>query len=53
MRPRLVLLDRDGVLNRDRGDYVKTPDELVPIAGAAEAVARLNIAGIRVALCTN
>lgn len=53
MRPRLVLLDRDGVLNRDRADHVKTPDELVPIAGAAEAVALLNAAGIRVALCTN
>ncbi|MBL8698980.1 MAG: HAD-IIIA family hydrolase [Alphaproteobacteria bacterium] len=52
-RPRLVLLDRDGVLNEDRRDYVKTPDELVLIRGAAAAVARLNSAGIRVALCTN
>ena len=50
---RLVLLDRDGVLNQDRDDYVKTPDELVMIAGAAEAVARLNRAGLLVALVTN
>jgi D-glycero-D-manno-heptose 1,7-bisphosphate phosphatase len=52
-RPALVLLDRDGVLNVDRADYVKTPDELVMIEGSAAAVARLNAAGIVVALCTN
>lgn len=50
---RLVLLDRDGVLNVDRADYVKSPGELVMIDGAAAAVARLNRAGIRVAVCTN
>lgn len=49
----LVLLDRDGVLNRDRSDYVKTPDELVLIPGAAAAVARLNAARHKVVLCTN
>jgi D-glycero-D-manno-heptose 1,7-bisphosphate phosphatase len=49
----LALLDRDGVLNEDRPDFVKTPDELRLIAGAAEAVARLNRAGWRVAVCTN
>ncbi len=50
---RLVLLDRDGVLNQDRDDYVKSPDELVMIEGAAEAVAKLNRAGLVVALVTN
>ncbi|HJP20975.1 MAG TPA: HAD-IIIA family hydrolase [Alphaproteobacteria bacterium] len=50
---RLVLLDRDGVLNQDRDDYVKSPEELVMIEGAAEAVARLNRAGHIVALVTN
>jgi D-glycero-D-manno-heptose 1,7-bisphosphate phosphatase len=50
---RLVLLDRDGVLNEDRADFVKGPHELVMIAGAAGAVARLNRAGVKVALCTN
>lgn len=50
---RLVLLDRDGVLNEDRADYVKNPGELVMLPGAARAVARLNAAGFAVALCTN
>ncbi|HEX2116621.1 MAG TPA: D-glycero-beta-D-manno-heptose 1,7-bisphosphate 7-phosphatase [Alphaproteobacteria bacterium] len=50
---RLILLDRDGVLNEDRPDYVKSPGELVMIPGAAAAVARLNRAGLKVALCTN
>jgi D-glycero-D-manno-heptose 1,7-bisphosphate phosphatase len=50
---RLVLLDRDGVLNVDREDSVKTPGELVMLPGAAEAVARLNAAGRLVVLCTN
>ncbi len=49
----LILLDRDGVLNLDRADYVKTPDELVLLAGAAAAVARLNAARHRVVVCTN
>jgi len=48
----LVLLDRDGVLNENRADYVKSPAELRVIAGAPEAVARLNAAGHRVVVCT-
>jgi len=50
---RLVLLDRDGVLNVDREDSVKNPGELVMLPGAAEAVARLNAAGRLVAVCSN
>jgi D-glycero-D-manno-heptose 1,7-bisphosphate phosphatase len=50
---RLVLLDRDGVLNEDRPDYVKHPGELALIPGSAAAVARLNRAGALVAVCTN
>ena len=49
----LVLLDRDGVLNEDRGKYVRTPDGLVMIPGSAEAVARLNARGVKVAVVTN
>lgn len=49
----LVLLDRDGVLNQDRPDSVRTPDALVMIPRAAAAVARLNRAGVRVAVVTN
>jgi Histidinol phosphatase and related phosphatases len=37
---RLILLDRDGVLNLDRPDSVKSPAELVLLPGAAAAVAR-------------
>lgn len=50
---KLVLLDRDGVLNIDRPDSVKTPDELVFISGSLNAVKRLNNAGFKVALCSN
>jgi histidinol-phosphate phosphatase family protein len=51
--PRMVLLDRDGVLNLDRPDSVKTLEELVVIPGAAEAVARLNAAGILAVVASN
>ncbi|MCC7049399.1 MAG: HAD-IIIA family hydrolase [Alphaproteobacteria bacterium] len=50
---RLVMLDRDGVLNVDRPRSVRHPDELEMIPGAAQAVARLNRAGLRVALVSN
>jgi D-glycero-D-manno-heptose 1,7-bisphosphate phosphatase len=51
--PRLVLLDRDGVLNEDRLDYIKSVNELIVLPGAAEAVARLNRAGCKVVAVTN
>jgi D-glycero-D-manno-heptose 1,7-bisphosphate phosphatase len=50
---RLVMLDRDGVLNRDRPDSVKNPGELEMLEGAAAAVARLNRFGCKVALVSN
>lgn len=49
----LVILDRDGVINEDSDDYIKGPDEWVPIAGSAAAIARLNAAGYRVVVATN
>ena len=49
----LILLDRDGVINHDRPDSVKNPDEFQMIDGAAEAVARLNAARHQVAIITN
>lgn len=49
----LVLLDRDGVLNEDRADYVKTPAELNLLPGAAAALARLNRANAKVAVVSN
>jgi D-glycero-D-manno-heptose 1,7-bisphosphate phosphatase len=50
---RAVLLDRDGVVNVNRKYNVKTPPELCLIEGAAEAISRLNRAGVGVGLCTN
>jgi len=50
---RLVLLDRDGVLNEETPNYVKHPGELRLIPGSARAVSRLNQAGIKIAVCTN
>ncbi|MBL4740073.1 MAG: HAD-IIIA family hydrolase [Sneathiella sp.] len=49
----LVLLDRDGVINEDRTDFVKTPDELIFIPGALKAIAALNTHGHLVAIVTN
>jgi D-glycero-D-manno-heptose 1,7-bisphosphate phosphatase len=49
----LVLMDRDGVLNEDRTGSVRNPGELKMIPRAAEAVARLNAANIKVAIATN
>lgn len=46
-------MDRDGVLNQDSADYVKRPEEFIPIPGSLEAVARLNHAGFRVVVATN
>jgi D-glycero-D-manno-heptose 1,7-bisphosphate phosphatase len=50
---KIVLLDRDGILNEDRADYVKNPKELVLVPGVGEAVARLNDAGLKVAIVSN
>ncbi len=51
--PKLVILGRDGILNAYRDDHVKSPDEWQPVAGALEAVARLNHAGWHVVVATN
>ncbi|HSS46803.1 MAG TPA: D-glycero-beta-D-manno-heptose 1,7-bisphosphate 7-phosphatase [Burkholderiales bacterium] len=50
---KLVILDRDGVINHDSAQYIKSPDEWKPIAGSLEAIARLNQAGYRVVVVTN
>lgn len=50
---KLVILGRDGILNKYREDHVKAPAEWMPIAGALEAVARLNHAGWHVVVATN
>jgi len=50
---RLVILDRDGVINEDSSDYVKTPEQWVPIPGSLEAIARLCRSEYRVVVITN
>ncbi len=50
---KLVILDRDGTINEDRDDFVKSADEWVPIPGALEAIARLNHAGWHTVIATN
>jgi D-glycero-D-manno-heptose 1,7-bisphosphate phosphatase len=51
--PKLVILGRDGVLNRYRDDHVKAAEEWQPLPGALEAVARLNQAGWHAVVATN
>lgn len=50
---KLIILDRDGVINEDSDAYIKSPEEWVPIPGSLEAIARLNRAGWTVAVATN
>jgi D-glycero-D-manno-heptose 1,7-bisphosphate phosphatase len=50
---KLVILDRDGVINHDSASYIKSPEEWKPIAGSLEAIALLNQAGYRVLIATN
>lgn len=50
---KLVILDRDGVINQDSANFIKNPNEWIPIAGSLEAIALLNQSGFRVAVATN
>jgi len=50
---KLIILDRDGVINQDSDDYIKSAQEWIPIPGSAEAITRLNHAGYTVAVATN
>lgn len=50
---KLIILDRDGVINRDSDAFVKSPDEWVALPGSLEAIARLTQAGWTVAVATN
>ncbi|OGT44901.1 MAG: D-glycero-beta-D-manno-heptose-1,7-bisphosphate 7-phosphatase [Gammaproteobacteria bacterium RIFCSPHIGHO2_12_FULL_38_11] len=49
----LIILDRDGVINFDSVDYVKSPDEWIPIPGSIEAIAQLSKAGNTIVIATN
>ncbi|HTP63378.1 MAG TPA: D-glycero-beta-D-manno-heptose 1,7-bisphosphate 7-phosphatase [Burkholderiales bacterium] len=50
---KLVILDRDGTINQDSDQYIKSPSEWKPIPGSLEAIARLTQAGWRVVVATN
>ena len=50
---KLVILDRDGVINEDAPDYVKSPDEWHPIPGSLEAIAKLHQAEWRIFVVSN
>lgn len=50
---KLIILDRDGVINQDSDSYIKTPAEWIPLPGSLEAIAALKTAGWTVAVATN
>ena len=50
---KLIVLDRDGVINHDSENFIKSPEEWRPVPGSVEAIARLNHAGYRVVVATN
>lgn len=49
----LIILDRDGVINEDSPNYIKSAEEWIPIPGSLEAIAKLTQAGITIAVATN
>ncbi len=53
MTKKLIILDRDGVINHDSEQFIKSPDEWRPIEGSIEAIARLNQWGWRVVVASN
>lgn len=53
MTVKLIILDRDGVINFDSDNYIKSPEEWKPIPGSIEAIAQLTHAGYRVVVATN
>jgi D-glycero-D-manno-heptose 1,7-bisphosphate phosphatase len=50
---KLIILDRDGVINEDSDDYIKSADEWIPIEGSLEAISQLKKAGYTVVIATN
>lgn len=50
---KLIILDRDGVINEDSDSYIKSPQEWIPIPGSLEALGRLKSMGYTIAIATN
>lgn len=53
MAKKLIILDRDGVINHDSDDFIKSPSEWQPIEGSLEAIAKLNHADYSIVVATN
>jgi D-glycero-D-manno-heptose 1,7-bisphosphate phosphatase len=53
MNNKIIILDRDGTINRDSDDYIKSPEEWQPLPGALEAIARLSQAGWHLVIASN
>ncbi len=52
-KQRYILLDRDGVINHDSNEFIKSPEQWLPIEGSLEAIALLNAHGYQVIVVTN
>ena len=50
---RLLILDRDGVINQDSAEFIKSPQEWIPIPGSLQAIAQANQLGFRVVVVSN
>jgi D-glycero-D-manno-heptose 1,7-bisphosphate phosphatase len=50
---KMIILDRDGVINHDSNDYIKSPEEWMPIPGSLEAISQLKKAGYLVTIASN
>ncbi len=50
---KLIVLDRDGVINEDSPDYIRSPDSWQPIPGSMQAIAKLKAYGYKIAVATN
>lgn len=50
---KLIILDRDGVINQDSDDYIKSAEEFIPLPGSLDAIARLHRAGYTIVVATN
>ena len=53
MSNRLIILDRDGVINHDSPNYIKSPNDWHPIPGSIEAIAKMRAKGWKIAIATN
>jgi D-glycero-D-manno-heptose 1,7-bisphosphate phosphatase len=50
---KLIILDRDGVINEEHRDFIRSPDDWIPLPGALEAISRLHRNGYRVVIASN